>query len=117
MIIAIIPILFVGITNIELKGTWIGGYSVHPDMELYLPNERVMTLGHFSYFEQEPKYELSVAPKGYFINALDIIKSRYNSYDIITIKNDSLQVKNEPFMKSNYKTFHRLNDSRRMIRQ
>lgn len=111
MSIVLILILFVGITNNELKGTWIGEYSVHPDIEAYLPYERVMTLGNFSYFEQGPKYELTKERKGYFLNIFSIIKSEYNTYQVVTINKDSLQLKNEFHIESNYKTFRRIDDS------
>ena len=106
-----ILIVFVGFTNNELKGTWIGEYDVHPEMELYLPNERVMTLGNFLYSEQGPKYEITIERNGYFVNILSIINSRYNSYKVIALNNDSLQVKNDYYNELNYKTFRRINDA------
>ncbi len=111
MSIILILILFVGVTNNKLKGTWIGEYSVYSDIEAYLPYERVMTLGNFSYFEQGPKYELTKERKGYFLNTFSIIKSKYNTYKVVSINKDSLQLKNELHMESNYKTFRRINDS------
>ena len=54
--ILLIFILSIGVTNHELKGTWIGEYEVHPEMDLYLAQERVMTLGYFSCFEEVPSY-------------------------------------------------------------
>ena len=109
--IILILILIVSITNNELKGTWIGEYSVYSDIEAHLPYERVMTLGDFSYFEQGPKYELTKERKGYFINLFSTIKSKYSTYEVVTLNKDSLQLKNEFHMESNYKTFRRIDDS------
>ena len=109
--IILLLLLFVGITNNELKGTYIGEYSVHTHIEAYLPYERIMTLGNFSYFEQGPKYEITKERKGYFLNIFSIIKSKYNTYKVVSINKDSLQLKNEFHMESNYKTFRRIDDS------
>ncbi len=108
-IIAVI-LLFAFITNNKLKGTWIGAYNIYPDMELYMTNERIMTLDNYSYLEQGPKYELTKKRKGYYLNTLNLIKSELNTYEIIGIENDSLKVKAKHY-ESGFRTFHRINDS------
>lgn len=98
------------LTNNKLKGTWIGAYKEYPDMELYMANERIMTLDNFTYSEQGPKYELSKSRNGYYINALNQIKSEFNTYNIIGIENDSLRVKAKHY-EPGCRTFYRINDS------
>lgn len=105
-----IPLLFIFITNNELKGTWIGEYSIHPKSELYLPNERILTFNNFLYTKKGPRHELSKIQKGYFMSYLNRIKSVSNSYEIITIENDSLVIRKSND-KSNFYTYRRLPDS------
>ncbi|WP_405376638.1 hypothetical protein [Nonlabens sp. Asnod3-A02] len=120
--ILLIFVLSIGLTNHELKGTWIGEYEVHPDMDLYLPHERVMTLGYFSCVEEVPKYygtssidnpDIITSERiGFVLNMFDVIKSNnFNKYEVISINKDSLQVKSTDFNKTKYQTFRRINDS------
>jgi hypothetical protein len=120
--ILLIFILSIGFTNQELKGTWIGEYEVHPDMDLYLAHESVMTLGYFSCFEEFPSYYgtssldnpniMSSKRIGFVLNMFGVIKSNnYNKYQVISINGDSLQVKSNVFNENNYETFRRIDDS------
>ena len=79
-------------------------------MELYMANERIMTLDNYSYLEQGPKYELTKKRNGYYLNTINLIKSALNTYDIIGIEKDSLKVKAKQY-ESGFRTFHRINDS------
>ncbi|MEL0653331.1 hypothetical protein V6246_18060 [Algibacter sp. TI.3.09] len=105
-----IPILFIVITNNELKGTWIGEYSIHPEPELFLPNERILNFKNVSYSEKAPKHELSIVREGYFSNYFNWIKSKYNTFEIMKIEKDSLVIINLND-KSNFRTFRKLPDS------
>lgn len=120
--ILLILILLIGVTNHELKGTWIGEYEVHPEMDLYLAQESVMTLGYFSCFEEVPSYygtssldnpnTMTSKRIGLVLNMFDVIKSnRYNKYEVISINGDSLQVKKNDFNKTKYQTFRRISES------
>lgn len=120
--ILLILVLSISLTNHELKGTWIGEYEVHPDMDLYLAHERVMTLGYFSCIEEAPKYystssidnpdNITSERIGFVLNMFDVIKSNnFNKYEVISINGDSLQVKSNDFDKIKYQTFRRIDDS------
>ncbi len=85
-------------------------YNEYPDMELYMANERIFTLANYSYSEQGPKYELTKKRNGFYLNALNLIKSEFNTYEIIGIENDSLRVKSKQY-ESGFRTFHRIDDS------
>ena len=85
-------------------------YNEHPEMELYMANERIITLHNYTYSEQGPKYELTKNRNGYFINALNQIKSEFNTYEIIGIENDSMRVKAKNY-DPGYRTFYRIDDS------
>lgn len=98
------------ITNNKLKGTWIGQYYIHPKPEIYLGNERILTFETFSFSEDGPKYELTDTRKGYFLCYFKKVKSQYNSYEITSIDNDSLVIRNSND-KSNLRTFYRVDDS------
>lgn len=108
--ITAILFLLILLTNSKLKGTWIGVYNEYPETELFMANERIMTLDNYSYTEQGPKYELTKERNGYYLNTLNLIKSEFNSYEIVGIENDSLKVKAKHY-KSGYRTFFRIDDS------
>jgi len=85
-------------------------YNEYPHMELYMANERIMTLDNYSYTEKGPKYELTKERNGFYLNTLNLIKSEFNTYEIIGIENDSLRVKSKQY-DSGFRTFHRVDDS------